>query len=83
MQAVDEHGQPVDERGQPLHNANSNNYGNVAPLPCVPLKAFFLHNTTLEEYLALGQCKQGAATYIDQGAVSAVLRARSGWSGVV
>ena len=53
MQAVDEHGQPVDERGQPLHNANSNNHGNVAPLPCVPLKAFFLPNTTLEEYLAL------------------------------
>ena len=53
MQVVDEHGQPVNERGQPLHNSNSNNQGNVAPLPCVLLKAFFLPNTTLEEYLAL------------------------------
>ena len=58
MQAVDEHGQPVDERGQPLHNANSNNHGNVAPLPCVPLKAFFLPNTTLEEYLALANANK-------------------------
>ena len=57
MQAVDEHGQPVDERGQPLHNTSSNNHGNVAPLPCVPLKAFFW-NTTLEEYWGMANAKK-------------------------